>query len=121
MTLKKILIIDDEDVICQGCKMIFNEMGYQCSHALSGIEGLETVLNNSFDVLLLDMKLKDLDGMKILKRVRKEKPKLYVIVITGYSTVENAVKAMKLGANDYISKPFGEDDIIIAIRNAFRE
>lgn len=118
---KKILIIDDEDVICQGCNMIFGEMGYQCSHSLSGIEGLEIVLTHPFDVLLLDMKLKDLDGMEILKRVKKAKPELYIIVITGYSTVENAVKAMKIGANDYITKPFGEDDIILAIENAFKE
>lgn len=121
MIKKKVLIIDDENVICRGCKMILSEMGYLCNHFLSGTEGLEAVLNNPYDVLLLDMKLKDMDGMDILEKVKIAKPDVYVIVITGYSTVKNAVKAMKLGANDYISKPFNDDDIIIAVQNAVKD
>jgi DNA-binding NtrC family response regulator len=120
MRTKKILIIDDENVICKGCAMILSEMGYRCDQSLSGADGLKRVMEDSYDVLLLDMKLKDMDGMKILEKVKKAKPAIYVIVITGYSTVQNAVKAMKLGANDYISKPFNEDDIIIAVRHAFQ-
>ncbi len=121
MTQKKILIIDDENIICKGCEIILGELGYLCDHSLSGVAGLEIVLNNPYDVLLLDMKLKDMDGMKILETVKKIKPEIYIIVITGYSTVKNAVTAMKLGANDYISKPFSEDDIAIAIQNAFKD
>ncbi|MDD9301272.1 MAG: response regulator [Desulfobacter sp.] len=121
MNRKRVLIIDDENVICKGCKMILDEMGYACDHSLSGVNGLKTVMELPYDVLLLDMKLKDIDGMEILEKVKKAKPQLYVVVITGYSTVKNAVKAMKLGANDYISKPFNDDDIIIAVRNAFKE
>lgn len=120
MNRKRVLIIDDENVICKGCKMILSEMGYVCDHCLSGVDGLKTVMELPYDVLLLDMKLKDMDGMEILEKVKKAKPKLYVVVITGYSTVKNAVKAMKLGANDYISKPFNDDDIIIAVQNAFK-
>lgn len=100
--------------------MILSEMGYRCDQSLSGANGLKLVMENSYDVLLLDMKLKDMDGMEILEKVKKAKPATYVIVITGYSTVQNAVKAMKLGANDYISKPFNEDDIIIAVRHAIQ-
>ena len=121
MTQKKILIIDDENIICKGCEIILGEMGYLCDHSLSGVAGLELVLNNPYDVLLLDMKLKDMDGMKILETVKKIKPEIYIIVITGYSTVKNAVTAMKLGANDYISKPFSEDDIAIAIANGIQK
>ncbi|RLC30431.1 MAG: response regulator [Deltaproteobacteria bacterium] len=111
----KILIIDDEKVICKACKMVLSEREFSCDHSISGREGLEKVLNHSYDVLLLDMKLKDMDGMEILKKVKEEKPELYVIVITGYSTVENAVRAMKLGANDYLSKPFTDDRLIAAV------
>jgi DNA-binding NtrC family response regulator len=121
MTQKKVLIIDDENIICKGCEIILGEMGYLCDHSLSGVAGLDLVLNNPYDVLLLDMKLKDMDGMKILEMVKKTKPEVYVIVITGYSTVKNAVTAMKLGANDYISKPFSEDDIAIAIANGIQK
>lgn len=121
MTQKKILIIDDENIICKGCEIILGEMGYLCDHSLSGVAGLELVLNNPYDVLLLDMKLKDMNGMKILETVKRVKPEVYVIVITGYSTIKNAVTAMKLGANDYISKPFSEDDIAIAIANGIQK
>ena len=121
MTQKKVLIIDDENIICKGCEIILGELGYLCDHSLSGVAGLELVLNNPYDVLLLDMKLKDMDGMKILETVKKIKPEIYIIVITGYSTVKNAVTAMKLGANDYISKPFSEDDIAIAISNGIQK
>jgi DNA-binding NtrC family response regulator len=111
----KILIIDDEDVICKACKMVLSERNFICNHSILGNEGLERALNQPYDVLLLDMKLKDMDGMEILKAVKEKKPGLYVIVITGYSTVANTVKAMKLGANDYLSKPFTDDQLIAAV------
>ncbi|MCD4742817.1 MAG: response regulator, partial [Desulfobacteraceae bacterium] len=114
-------IIDAEIIICTGCKFIGREKGYHCSYSLSGVVGLEMDLNNSCDVLLLDMNLIRIDGMEILKQVKKDKPESYIIVITGYSTVQETVKAMKLGANDYISKPFNDDDIILAVQNAFKD
>jgi DNA-binding NtrC family response regulator len=117
MFQRKILIIDDEDVICKACKMVLNEQEFSCDHCLSGVEGLERVMKGSYDMLLLDMKLKDMDGMEILERVKKEKPDLYVIVITGYSTLANTVKAMKLGANDYLSKPFADHELIKAVKD----
>ncbi len=115
MEQRKILIIDDEDVICKACKMVLSERGFLCDYSQLGKQGLEKVLNNPYTMLLLDMKLKDMDGMEILKKVKKKKPDLYVIVITGYSTVENTVKAMKLGANDYLSKPFTDDQLLAAV------
>ena len=117
MDQRKILIIDDEDVICKACKMVLNEQEFLCDHCLSGAEGLDLVMNHPYDMLLLDMKLKDMDGMEILARVKKEKPELYVIVITGYSTIANTVKAMKLGANDYLSKPFADHELIKAVED----
>ena len=116
MNQRKILIIDDEDVICKACKMVLNEEEYLCDHSLTGTEGLEMALNTHYDVLLLDMKLKDMNGMEILETIKNKKPELYVIVITGYSTLANTVKAMKLGADDYLSKPFCEKDLIAAVQ-----
>ncbi len=114
----KILIIDDEDVICKACKMVLYEKNIQCDHCTSGTEGLERIFNNPYDMLLLDMKLQDIDGMEILEAAKKKKPDLYVIVITGYSTVANAVKAMKLGADDYLAKPFTEDQLLAAVKGS---
>ena len=115
ITHKRVLIIDDEDVICKACEMVLNEQEFICDHCLSGEEGIQRVMEQDYDLLLLDMKLKEMDGMDILKRVKKEKPGLYVIVITGYSTISNTVKAMKLGANDYLSKPFADHELIDAV------
>jgi len=121
MNQRKILIIDDEDVICQACKMVLNEEAFLCDHSLSGADGLEMALSDAYDLVLLDMKLKDMDGMEILAAIKKEKPHIHVIVITGYSTLANTVKAMKLGANDYLSKPFSEKELIDAVQQIFND
>ena len=102
----EILIIDDEQVICDGCRLALSERGYSVTSSFTGRSGLNAILEGTFDLILLDMKLPDIDGMEILKTVRNEKPGLYIIVMTGYSTVQNAVEAMKLGAFDYLAKPF---------------
>ncbi|KPK29657.1 MAG: response regulator protein [Nitrospira bacterium SG8_3] len=111
----KILVIDDEEIICNGCRLILSDQGHSVESRTKGKAGLEAMRKGQFDVLLLDMKLPDMDGMKILRTAREEIPGLYVIVMTGYSTVQNAVEAMKLGAMDYIAKPFSDDELVIAV------
>ena len=113
-----ILIIDDEAVICEGCRLTLTEQGYSANAVMTGSQGLEVIRAGNPDILLLDMKLPDMEGMDILRTVREEKPDLYVIVMTGYSTVQNAVEAMKLGAFDYLAKPFSDDELIIAVERA---
>jgi two-component system NtrC family response regulator len=114
----RILIIDDERVVCNGCRLALSEMECEIDVCLTGREGLEAILANEYDVALLDMKLPDMEGMEILKRAQSERPGAYVIVMTGYSTVQNAVEAMKLGAFDYITKPFTDDEIALAVERA---
>jgi DNA-binding NtrC family response regulator len=114
----RVLVIDDEPVICDGCRLILSEDGYQVEACLSGHAGLRSVEDACPDIILLDMKLPDIDGMEILKRIRADLPKVYVIVMTGYSTVTNAVEAMKLGAFDYLTKPFDEETIRHAVKKA---
>lgn len=109
--LQKILIIDDEISICNGCKMILSENGYDVDMSLSGREGLEKILNNSFDLVLLDIRLPDMNGIDILKKIKIKKKETCVIIMTGYGTVENAVEAMKTGAFDFITKPFNEKEL----------
>ncbi|MCJ7595698.1 MAG: sigma-54 dependent transcriptional regulator [Desulfobacterales bacterium] len=117
----KILVIDDERVICDGCRMAFSDTGHSLSTHMTGRAGLEAILNGDFDLVLLDMKLPDMDGMELLRAVHKEKPDVYVIVMTGYSTVQNAVEAMKLGAFDYLAKPFSEDELVLAVERAMEK
>ena len=107
----KILVVDDEPMICKSCKEILEEEGYQVDMANSGQEGVVKALEKVFDLLIVDMKMPDVSGMALLKRIKSEKLKTPVIMITAYSTVETAIEAMKLGAADYIPKPFTPDEL----------
>ncbi|MGD9090994.1 MAG: response regulator, partial [Desulfobacterales bacterium] len=82
-----ILIIDDEPVVCDGCRAVLSEK-YAVDACLTGKEGLDAFLKGQYDLALLDMKLPDTDGMDILRIIRQDKPGAYVIVMTGYSTVK---------------------------------
>lgn len=114
----KILVIDDEQVICEGCRLAFSDSMHMVTACMSGKAGWEALMCAPYDLVLLDIKLPDMDGMALLKKIRKTRPQVYVIVMTGFSTVENAVEAMKLGAFDYLAKPFSEDELKLAVDRA---
>ncbi len=116
-----ILIIDDEEIICKGVSLILREQKYSVSSRTKGKDGLREALAGRFDIVLLDIRLPDIDGMEILASLREKKPEIQVIVMTGFSTVQNAVEAMKGGAFDYLAKPFTEDEIILAVKKAIDE
>ncbi|MBN1850326.1 MAG: sigma-54-dependent Fis family transcriptional regulator [Deltaproteobacteria bacterium] len=118
MVPMKILVIDDEYVICEGCRLAFSDSEHSVSTEMTGKGGLDALRKGPFDIVLLDMRLPDMDGMDILKTLHKENPDIYVIVMTGYSTVQNAVEAMKVGAFDYLAKPFSDDELLIAVGRA---
>jgi DNA-binding NtrC family response regulator len=118
MEAAKVLVIDDEKVICEGCRLVLEEQGCSVTYRTTGKDGLKELADTAFDVLLLDLKLIDMDGMQILSSVRQSQAGLPVIVMTGYATVQSAVSAMKLGAYDYLSKPFSEDQLTIAVTKA---
>jgi DNA-binding NtrC family response regulator len=116
-----ILIIDNEDVICDACHMVLTENGHNVDYFKTGKSGLHAAGVHNYDLVLLDMKLPDMDGMDILRMLKDRMPSLPVIVMTGYSTISNAVQAMRLGAIDYLSKPFTDDELIRAVENLFFE
>ncbi len=113
-----ILVIDDEHVICDACHLILSEKGHTVERQWTGRSGVDALRSATYDVVLLDMMLPDMDGMDVLKTIKKEKPEVCIIVMTGYSTVSNAVKAMKQGAFDYLAKPFTDDELLAAIEKA---
>ena len=117
----KILVIDDEKAIRQGCKMSLGEKGHLVEAVKTGRQGLDMVASGEYDLTLLDMRLPDLDGMEILRQVMSSRPEEYIIVMTGYSTVQNAVEAMKLGAFDYLTKPFTDDELVLAVDKALEK
>jgi DNA-binding NtrC family response regulator len=116
-----ILIIDDEASICKGCSLILREQNYSVSSRTTGKDGLREALAGRFDIVLLDIRLPDIDGMAILASLREKKPEINVIMMTGYSTIQNAVEAMKGGAFDYLAKPFTEDEIVLAVKKAIED
>lgn len=110
-----VLVIDDEHVICDACHLILSEKGYTVERQWTGKSGVDALRSGNHQIVLLDMMLPDMDGMDVLKTIKKEKPEVCIIVMTGYSTVSNAVKAMKHGAFDYLAKPFTDDELFEAI------
>lgn len=118
MKSPRVLIIDDETVICNACHLILTETGWNVQRQKTGTSGLMALDRGAFDVVLLDLKLPDMDGMDILKTIKREKPDTRVIVMTGYSTINIAVQAMKFGAVDYLSKPFTDDELIQVVSKA---
>ena len=117
----RILVIDDEMIVCESCKRILEEDGYEVETALSGMEAFEKMKGNPFDIVITDLKMPGIDGMEVLRTFRKEYPDAIIIMITGFSTVETAVEAMKLGAFDYIPKPFTPDEVSIVVKKAIEK
>jgi DNA-binding NtrC family response regulator len=115
---RPILIIDDEPSICAGCRMTLADNGYSadtCNTGKSGLDPAWALLSGRYQLVLLDMKLPDMDGMDILQKVNDAGLDICVIVMTGYASVKNAVEAMKLGTFDYIAKPFSDDELLNAV------
>ncbi len=114
----KILIIDDEQVIRDGCVRVLKKEGLDVISAPNGEEGLKLMEQEPANVVLVDLMMPGIDGFETLARIREKWPECYVIIITGFATVEKAVQAMKNGAFDFLAKPFEPDYLRIVIRRA---
>ncbi len=111
MSFKNILIVDDEEFIRLNLKRIYSDEPYRVFLESNGASALKTAEEEEIDLALLDLNLPDMNGLEILKELKKSNPGILVIMITGYASVESAVEALKLGAYDYIKKPFKADAI----------
>ena len=110
-----ILIVDDEDAQRSILKGYLEKKGYKIFSASSGTEGIKTVQNNLIDIVLSDFKMPDKTGLEVLEGVKKINPEISFVILTAYGTIEDAVKAMRLGAFDYISKPVDLDELDLMI------
>jgi two-component system NtrC family response regulator/two-component system response regulator HydG len=105
-----ILFVDDEENNCKAfARLMRMEKQYGVDLALNGLEALEALKKKAADIVITDMKMPEMDGLALLKEIRERYPDVFVIVVTGHGSVENAVNAMKLGAYDYLTKPFDAD------------
>lgn len=107
--IKKILFVDDDESILDAAKTALEVYGYEVETASSGFECLEKL--DGVDLVFLDIKMPKMNGIETLKEIKKRKPSLPVIMITAYATVDTAIEAMKLGASDYIRKPFNMEEL----------
>ena len=120
MGIEKILVVDDEPLIRDLLRDILREEGYEVSVAKEGLSALKKVKREETDLVITDVKMPGLDGIKLLKEIKKVSPSTPVIVITAYGTIENAVEAMKKGAYDYITKPITPDQIKLVLQKISR-
>jgi two-component system response regulator AtoC len=118
MIPKRILIVDDEENFRHMLSVILIKEGYEVEAASNGEEGLQKALMSPFDQILCDIRMPRMDGLEFLREIQKKEVEATIIVMSAYGTLDIAVEAMKLGAYDYISKPFKPDEIILTLRKA---
>ena len=114
----RVLVIDDEKGMREGCRRILEPEGYTVETAENGETGLARIQKQSFDLALLDLKMPGMSGIDVLKEIRANHPETIPIMITGHASVQTAVEAMKLGAFDYVEKPFTPDDLLAIVTKA---
>ncbi len=117
----RILVIDDELSICQNCIKILSKIECEVEYALNGYDALGMMEAEPFEVIITDLKMSSLGGMEVLSRVKTAYPDTMVIVITGYASVSSAVEVMKMGAFDYLPKPFTPEELRGVVRQAVAE
>jgi len=113
-----ILVIDDDESMRVGCVQTLSEEGYRVQAVENGYKGLEKTKDESFDVILLDLKMPGISGMEVLKKLKENDSNSSVIVITGYATIDSAVEAMKQGAHDFLTKPFAPEALSSVVKGA---
>ena len=116
--MAKILIVDDEKSIRNTLKEILEYEKYKVEEAEDGAKGYEMIMNNHYDVVLLDIKMPKMDGIEVLEKASAENPDTPFIMISGHGTLETAVECVKKGAYDYLQKPPDLNRLLITVRNA---
>lgn len=114
----RILIIDDDEIVRKSCERILSPEGFLIISAKDGKEGLKLLSKKTFDLVLTDLRMPDMDGIEVLKKVKEIGPDIEVIVITGYGTIKSAIEAIRHGAYDYIEKPFSPEELLNVVERS---
>ncbi|MBE0504869.1 MAG: response regulator [Desulfuromonadales bacterium] len=117
----RILVVDDDQELRETISEILDDAGFFVANASSGEEALKILSGQTFDLVLLDMIMPGLGGQEILPLLKRQAPRTRIIMITAFATVENAVAAMRKGADDYLTKPFKVDELLTAVRRSLEE
>jgi two-component system nitrogen regulation response regulator NtrX len=113
-----VLVVDDEQAIRESIRMILEYEGFQVRFAPQGKAALEELKSGGIDLVLLDIKMPGMDGMKVLETIRRDHPSVPVVMISGHGTIDNAVEATRMGAYEFLQKPLDRDRLLIVVRNA---
>jgi len=115
---KRVLIVDDEKNMRHMLQVMLNKAGYDSETVADGVEGLDLMEKNDFDFILCDLRMPNMDGMTFLQKSRETYPEQTFIMMSAYGTIDTALEAMKIGAYDYISKPFKQDEVLLTLKKA---
>jgi DNA-binding response OmpR family regulator len=115
-TRPRILLIDDDESICETLTSVLEEHGYKVDSALTGGNAVKKSRSRYYDVALIDIRLPDMDGTTLIEKLEEGNPGIVKIMITGYPTLENAVESLNRGADGYIIKPFKIDELLETVR-----
>ena len=118
MGTRRVLVIDDEQIILDSISKILTEENFRVDTTLKGGTGISHAINEPYDLILTDIRMPDLDGLKVLREIRRLKPGIPIIIVTGYATISSAVEAMHLGATNYIEKPFTPEQLVETVTSA---
>jgi len=113
---RNMLVVDDEEVVCRACRAIFTRQGFKVETYTDSRQGLSYGVENDYAIILLDIKMPNMDGIEFLQRLREKKPNVPVLIITGYPSIPNAAAVMRLGACDYVTKPFTASEVTWAVQ-----
>ena len=116
-----ILVVDDDEFVCNSLKWLLLDEGYQVEVSVDGKSALEVLANKDFDLVLTDLMMPDVDGLAVLKEVKRLSPTTAVIILTGYGTLEAAMSALKDGAYDFLTKPCDDGEMKYKIRGALEQ
>ncbi len=114
----KVLIVDDDSTLRELLSETIHGMGYMVDTAENGEDALKKLKREKYDLVVSDLKMPGMDGLKLLDHIKSLDSNILVIIITAYATLESAVKAIEKGAYDYIAKPFRLDEFVVVVRNA---
>ncbi|NOY65197.1 MAG: sigma-54-dependent Fis family transcriptional regulator [Nitrospirae bacterium] len=117
----RVLVIDDEAIVRVSCERVLRPEGFEVVVTSRGDEAIELLEKEPYDVVLTDLKMPDMDGLEVLKIIKERWPDIQVIIITGYGTISTAVQAIKMGAYEYIEKPFTPQDILQVVEKVIKE
>ncbi|GAB62948.1 MAG: sigma-54-dependent Fis family transcriptional regulator [Candidatus Jettenia sp.] len=116
---KKILVVEDDEYVLGSIRILLNKEGYEVNTALNGLEALNLYRRESYDLVIADLKMPQMDGIELLKQLKLEFSDVSLIMMTAYGSIRTAVEAMKMGAYDYVTKPVSAEEIRLVIQRAF--